>query len=366
MREALLSYLCCPQCESGFDLTMFRQDGEEIIEGLLHCVASQHVYPIVRSIPRILPTAFEQEPDFTANHRAVISTYRSVGSSCVEPKVEQTQKSFGRQWNTYRVQRSDEDLAYFRSKTGMAPCNLRGKLVLDAGCGSGRYAKVAGEARAVVIGVDLSPAVETAAESTSHLPNVHIVQSDILHLPFRSQLFEFIYSIGVLHHTPNAKKALACLVPLLADSGEIAVWLYPKWPMLVELYNRMLRSITTRMDLESLHRVAVLLEPVGLLKLKLLTSEQWWQRAMGQVLRGLTIGVSYHPDREIRICDTFDWFSPPYQSHHTDGEVESWLRELGLVDIANLSIGQSHFQHQYGHGVNYRARRLISNLVVNA
>ena len=366
MRETLLGYLSCPECQSPFELTVLSKNGEEITEGLLRCVATRHIYPIVRSIPRILSSAFEQEPDFTAKHRKLISPYCRTAFDSPEPKVEQTKRGFGRQWNTYQVQRPEEDLAYFCSKTGVDPGYLNGKLVLDAGCGSGRYSKIAGQAHANVIGVDLSSAVETAAINTAHLSNVHIIQSDIFHLPFKPQLFQFIYSIGVLHHTPDTKKALVCLVSLLADSGEIAIWLYPKWPAPVEFYNRMLREVTTRMEIETVHRIAVLLEPLGLLKLKLLTSSQWWQRALGQVLRGLTIGVSYHPDREIRVCDTFDWFSPPYQWHHTDEEVDSWLREFDFVDIVNLSIGQSQFQHQYGHGVNYRARRLISKLVVNA
>ena len=247
----------------------------------------------------------------------------------------------------------------FRSKTGITTDDLKGKLVLDAGYGSGRYCKVAGDAKATVIGVDLSSAVETAAVNTADRPNVHIIQSDIFHLPFKLQIFEFIYSIGVLHHTPDTKRALASLVPLLTDFGEIAVWLYPRWPAPVELYNRLLRAITTRMDHDLLHRLAVFVEPIGRLKLKLLTADRWWQRACGQLLRGMTIGVSYHPDSEIRICDTFDWFSPPYQWHHTDEEIESWFRELGLVEIKNLSVGQVHYRHNYGNGVNFKARRSI-------
>jgi hypothetical protein len=151
------------------------------------------------------------------------------------------------------------------------------------------------------------------------------------------------------------------LIPLLANSGQIAIWLYPRWPLPVELYNQLLRAVTTRMGHDTLHRLATFVEPIGLLKLKLLSSNRWWQICLGQMLRAATIGVSYHPDREIRICDTFDWFSPPYQWHHTDTEVESWLRGFGLVDIANLSIGQVQYQYNYGNGVNFKAHRQGEN-----
>jgi 2-polyprenyl-3-methyl-5-hydroxy-6-metoxy-1,4-benzoquinol methylase/uncharacterized protein YbaR (Trm112 family) len=361
MRKALLDHLCCPQCHCGFDLLVLEEKDDQVSEGLLRCKNNQHIYPVVRSVPRILSAAFKQEIDFSIKYRELIG-----GHDVMEPTgddtglTEKIKMSFGRQWTTYQVQRPEEDDAYFRSKTGTDPASLRGKLVLDAGCGSGRYTRIVGEAKATVIGFDLSPAVEAAASNTAPLSNVHIIQADVFELPLSPANFDFIFSIGVLDHTPNTKKALSSLVPLLADNGEIAVWIYPRWPAPVELYNRLLRVITTRMSLDNLHRMAVALEPVGLLKLRLLTASNWWKRVLGQVLRGLTIGVSYHPDREIRICDTFDWFSPPYQWHHTDEELESWLREFGLVDIMNLSMGQVHYRYNYGNGVNFKARRSLT------
>ena len=87
-----------------------------------------------------------------------------------------------------------------------------------------------------------------------------------------------------------------------------------------------------------------MVEPVGLLKLRLLTSEHWLNRAVGQIFRALTIGVSYHPDRQIRICDIFDWFSPPYPWHHTDSEVEDRLPHFGFKHVTSLSIRQMQCQ----------------------
>ena len=63
-------------------------------------------------------------------------------------------------------------------------------------------------------------------------------------------------------------------MPLAKEGGEIVVWLYPRWPAPVEAYNCLLRSITTRMSLDTLHRMAVKLEPIGLLKLRLLISKR--------------------------------------------------------------------------------------------
>jgi len=361
MRKALLEHLRCPQCHCGFELDVLDEVDDQVSEGLLRCKRKLHLYPVVRSVPRILSAAFKQEIEFSIKYRELIGGHDVMQPSDSGASLsEKVRLSFGRQWTTYQVQRPEEDDAYFRSKTATDPASLRGKLVLDAGCGSGRYTRIVGEAGATVIGFDLSPAVETAASNTARLPNVHIIQADVFELPLSPENFDFIFSIGVLDHTPNTKKAFSSLVPLLANNGEIAVWVYPRWPVPFELYNRLLRGITTRMSLDNLHWMAVALEPVGLMKLRLLTAPDWWKRILGQVLRVLTIGVSYHPDREIRICDTFDWFAPPYQWHHTDNEVESWLREFGLRDIINLSIGQAHYRYNYGNGVNFKARRSLT------
>ena len=71
--------------------------------------------------------------------------------------------SFGLQWNKYEVAHDDEDRATFQAKTGMPLGDLSGLRVLDAGCGGGRYSKIAGEAGAAVIGADHTTAVEKAA-----------------------------------------------------------------------------------------------------------------------------------------------------------------------------------------------------------
>ena len=54
MDQKLLSYLCCPACGSGLQLSGARTAGKEIIGGTLSC-GSGHAYPIIHGIPRMLP-----------------------------------------------------------------------------------------------------------------------------------------------------------------------------------------------------------------------------------------------------------------------------------------------------------------------
>jgi hypothetical protein len=51
--------------------------------------------------------------------------------------------------------------------------------------------------------------------------------------------------------------------------------------------------------------------------------------------------VNRHPDPQIRVLDTFDWYSPKYQSKHTYEQVFRWFESCGLGDlsVAENAIG---------------------------
>jgi len=110
--------------------------------------------------------------------------------------------SFGFQWLTFndtqldteQGQRSESD---FRRRTGFKPEDLAGKLVLDVGCGMGRFAEVATRWGAHVVGIDLSLAPEAAAVNLA-TRNATFLQADVFRLPFAPDSFDVIYSLGVL------------------------------------------------------------------------------------------------------------------------------------------------------------------------
>src|SRR5579871_5466094 len=156
MNADVIEYLLCLKCRGSLEAL---DAGAE-----LRCRSCGTAYPVVRGIPRF------------------------AGETYVA--------SFGRQWNRYDVVRDADDEATFPVKTGVDPESLRGRLVLDAGCGGGRYTRLAAKHGARVIGVDLSTAVEKAAASSASFPDVAIVQADLLNLPLAEGMFDFAFSIG--------------------------------------------------------------------------------------------------------------------------------------------------------------------------
>jgi len=271
------------------------------------------------------------------------------------PAIDQTRtkKAYGLQWNRFRIIRAEEDRATFFNRTGLSPQQLDGKLVLDAGCGMGRYLRIAAltPSRGIV-GMDLSRAVEAARELTAGLPRVSLVRGDLLRLPFPAESFDIIYSLGVLDHTPDPRGAFLGLARLLKPGGRIVVWVYKRERPIVEMVMNVHRAFSTRLPLGLLEFLSGVSAPVGGLKRRLLASRLWLVQRMGVALHLSTIGVSMHPDPEVRACDTLDWYAPRYLSRHTFDEVAGWFREAGLADLVDLSRDQVFFHKGQGNGIN--------------
>jgi SAM-dependent methyltransferase len=279
--------------------------------------------------------------------------------SATEFDQSRTRSAYGLQWNTFRIVRPDEDRATFRNRTGLTPGDVAGTLVLDAGCGMGRYLRVVSEWGAVAVGMDLSLAVEAAKDLTREWPATSVVQGDLLRLPFAPGSFDHIYSLGVLDHTPDPKAAFLGLARLLKPGGRIAIWVYPRERPRLERIIQLHRGISTRLPLGLLVGLSRLMAPVGAVKRRLMASRNSAVARLGVALNVLTIGVSMHPDPEVRVCDTLDWYAPRFLSRHTPDEVRGWFEEAGLVDIIDLTRDQVYFHAGQGNGVNFAGRRPI-------
>jgi SAM-dependent methyltransferase len=261
--------------------------------------------------------------------------------------------SFGRQWNRYEVARQDEDDAVFRVKTGTDPCALHGLRVLDAGCGGGRYARLAGQHGGQVVGVDLSRAVDKAATLCADLPDVTIVQADLLDLPLAEASFDFAFSIGVLHHSRDPRRAFAQVASRVKPGGRLAVWLYRRNTAPQEWLNTALRALTMRLP-------ARVLEPLCA-ALGMLGGVPVLKRTLNKVAN-----FSNHPDWTLRVCDNFDWYAPRHQSHHTTGELTGWFREEGFDELVELTPARAGGLYDWaythnlviGSGVNVVGRRI--------
>jgi len=293
LADEVMSILRCTCCQSEL-----RPDGKA-----LACIGCGRRFPVVNGVARFVG----------AEHYA---------------------GSFGFQWQLFRQTQLDSETSRrseddFRRRTGFEPEDLAGKLVLDVGCGMGRFAEVATRWGAHVVGVDLSLAAEVAEENLRHRRAVFF-QADVFKLPFAAESFDYIYSLGVLHHTPDCKAAFQALPELLKPGGRIAIWLYSRyhnWYKMSDLY----RKVTRRMPPKLLHRLCWGVIPLYGVHRSLKRIPLVGRPASGAL--GYMIPMAHNPDPKWRVLDTFDWYSPWYQSKHTYEEVFRWFEESGLEDL---------------------------------
>ena len=195
--------LACPVC--GGDILLAyasKYDGREIIDGVLTCKKCTREYKVVRGVPRFVDLAK------------------------IEDDKAATAENFGWQWTNF----TQEDPKYNEQFLGwLQPVKrefFKDKVILEGGCGKGRHTTLAAQWGAKeVVGIDLGDGVETAFAMTREMPNAHIIQCDIYRLPLK-RVFDYAFSVGVLHHTPEPKKAFLSLAGKVKKGGHISAWVY--------------------------------------------------------------------------------------------------------------------------------------------
>jgi SAM-dependent methyltransferase len=379
MRIDFLSFLVCPECEAELDLTPFRsvgRGGEEIEEGLLRCRGCAYPYPVTGGIPRLLPNAFGRHSRFARNFAAELAalSFQPPGSGPVQ-RFERlhrlTARAFGYEWNTYRTTPWEEDVVTFFWLTGADPglyerlsltdvfsynatpedarkvdeSALAGTTVLDIGCGMGKYLRVVSKDAKAVIGLDLSDALLRARTVVGDRPNVHLVQGNILSPPLRPESIDFAYSVGVLHHTPDAHVAFLRSASLVKPGGRLAVWLYPMelspnsysdwvhW-----LQDAIVRPVTCRMPPRLLRVFAGILGRLTFARDRAAARYAATGSRLAYMVAKYTgaVAVGRHQDPEIAAFLNFDWYSPQYRSYHTKDELCSWYEEANFEPVTIL------------------------------
>jgi len=318
----MLNILRCPSCGAG---SLSRGSALSSTAGALTCPQCAASYPIVNSIPRFVP------PENYAGN-------------------------FGFQWNRFSATQLDSHTGLsisrdrFLRETGWDEKTLGGKLVLDAGCGAGRFAEVALSLGAEVVAIDYSSAIDAAQRNLQSHPRLHLAQADIYHLPFAPGTFDFVYSLGVLQHTPDVKRATLSVIEMARPGGGVTVDLYQRsWKNFITP-KYWLRPITTRMKQESLFAAVERSVPA------LLAVSNAVRRipVIGPYAKRFVPVANYRgvlplDDRQLRewaVLDTFDWFGPRFDQPQDAPTLRRWLLEAGLeqIDVRRLD-------HLTGRGV---------------
>ncbi len=340
MKPRMLKILICPECKSKFRLNNLSGKGKEIMDGILCCKKCGKSYPIISGIPRIIPTSMINKELL----RYFAGKYgEGVLSKETAPRkphmiTEKTSKSFGFQWSIFSEMYKEYEKNFLDYIEPLKPDFFRGKLVLDAGCGFGRHTYYAAKYGSEVVGFDLSDAVDAAYRNCRKFQKVHIVQGDIYSLPFRSS-FDFIMSIGVLHHLPRPKEGYLRLVKLAKPGTLVFAWLYGKEGRSFKtvFLEGSIRKVTVRMPRRMLYYLCYL--PAGLYHTANIFYRVLKRMGAGSIAERIPFrNYAKFPFR-VKLADAYDFLGTPINNYYTMAECEKWARDAKLKETSVTSLG---------------------------
>ncbi|MBU1015368.1 methyltransferase domain-containing protein [Patescibacteria group bacterium] len=312
MRKEHLQYLACPDCKAELSLAIEEEQEGRVKTGELSCAACKLRFPVIGFIPR-----FVKEGHYA--------------------------DSFGFQWFRHAKTQLDSVIGLPISKQRFFKVtrwgeDLTGEVILEVGCGAGRFTEVIAATGAMVVSFDASRGVEVNYESNGWRDNLMLVQAELERMPFPPAFFDRAVSLGVLQHTADPHRSFLAIAFLVKKGGSFAVDVYKK-----SLARRLLsakywvRPLTARMN------------PTVLYTLTRAWVSFWWQptsiiarfpqgRRINRFLFFIADYRGYLPLpaaqlKEWAVLDNFDMLSPRYDNPTTAFEVRGWFEEAGFQDV---------------------------------
>ena len=302
--------IVCPKCK--LVLKEFDQS--------LECLGCRKHFEVINEIPRFVPK----------------SNYAN---------------SFGLQWNNFSKTQFDtrainRSQMRFENETGWTDESIKGKIVLDAGCGSGRFSDVVIAKEAKLIAVDYSNAVD-AAKNNLKTGNLCILQADLAQLPLEDCGIDYIYCIGVLQHTKNPRGIVSELLRCLRIGGEVTFTFYENSSWHVKLYSKYLvRPLTKRIPkralLSFIRNSSVFWFPITSFLFKLPTPFKRIFRFIIPIANYVEFEyANQDAAKEEAILDTFDMLSPEYDDPIKKSTFKSWV-DTSSFEVEYLDVNPKH------------------------
>ncbi|GLW95158.1 methyltransferase domain-containing protein [Actinokineospora globicatena] len=329
MRVSVLDFLVCPSCSGKLRLGGTTADAAEVTTGELLCVDCGLDYPVADGVPRLV-SARERDSHVAASFGFEWQTFHDGGF--------ESDTVFGRT--------IDEDVAQFHdvfdikaAEPGAAGRRdpLDGLVVADIGCGSGKLTVELARRHpgATFLAVDVNPAITEVAKAAADLPNLHVVQGSVFALPVREQSVDRLWCNGVIHHTGATEIAFTGLTRLVAQDGELFVWVYQRKVSPLVLVRDLLRPLGLHTwSHRTVYRICRALSLPTLIAVRLLNTIAGLPVLRSLVERSTHARILTRRRNYDELALTwFDVLSPRYRDTYTVEQVESWYTHSGFEPV---------------------------------
>ena len=342
MKQRLLNFLICPNCNRNLVLRIFEENNKEIEEGLLICSCGQF-FPIIKGIPRILVgdlrvILYKNFPEFFLKYEEFLpkeKLKKNIKGNILKKK--KTLESFGFEWQKFSKMLNEWEKNFNFYFQPVKTDFLKDRTVLEVGCGKGRHTYYIAKIAKEIIAVDFSQAIDVASYNNKEHKNIHFIQADIDNLPFKKNFFDFIFCIGVLHHLPKPEQGFNKLVDLLKNNAGILIYVYHNFPKrsfsfyLLKFVN-FFRRLTIRMPHNLLY---LLCYPIAVLSYLLFVfpCKIFSERAER---KSWPLRSYLNYPFAVLLNDTFDRFSAPIENRYTKEEILAWYQRANLKSVRIL------------------------------
>jgi SAM-dependent methyltransferase len=206
----------------------------------------------------------------------------------------------------------------------------------DMGCGSGRWARFLAPLVGRLHCIDPSEAINVAKRVLTEHENVFFHHATVENSGLLPESQDFGYSLGVLHHVPDTVAAIKSCAVLLKPGAPLLLYLYyafdnrPAWFRLVWMVSDLMRRI--------IHRLPPALKN---LVTDLVASSIYWPLAklsfllerLGLPVHNIPLSFYRHHTFYTMRTDARDRFGTPLEQRFTRTQIETMMRDAGLVDI---------------------------------
>jgi len=268
-------------------------------------------------------------------------------------------ENFGIQWNLFQKTQLDSYTGVPLSRDRLRHClgdalfaSLRGKRVLEAGCGAGRFTEILLDEGAQVTSIDLSNAVDANARNFPIGEDHVVAQADILKLPFEARQFDVVICLGVLQHTPSTETSIEKLYEQVKPGGWLVVDHYThqrRWSSLKPVYRQWLKRQPQNQVMPIIERMVDRYLPMhralrefypGWFLLCRVSPITTFYRSLPQ--------LSDQLQREFSLLDTHDSLTDWFKHIRNSDEIYAALKALGAEQVKSAYAG---------NGVEGRCRR---------